>query len=113
MNDHEAAIVLALATTLDARLTPPSKADAEARSKAWAATLHDEMPAAFAVDYVRRHYSTSTDTIMPAHLNEAWKQHRRVLAEQAEREQLTRGRGVPMPPEIREQLDRLMRKNPA
>ena len=111
MNEHQASVVLALASTLDVRLTPPSHADGAARSKAWAATLNPEMTPEFAADFVRRHYATSTETIMPAHLNEAWKVHRRQEAEALEREALTSGKGVPMPPEIRRQLDALMRKH--
>lgn len=111
MNEHEASIVLAFASTLDMRITPPSQADGAARSKAWAATLTAEMPPQFAVEYVRRHYATSTETVMPAHLNEAWKVHRRQEAEALEREALTSGKGVPMPPEVRRQLDALMRKH--
>lgn len=113
MTDDEAGVVLALAATLDARLTPPSAADSIARSKAWAATLNGEMTPAFAAECVRRHYSTSTETIMPAHLNEAWKLYRRQEAEALELEALTSGKGVPMPPEIRRQLDALMRKHRA
>lgn len=111
MNEHQASVILALAATLDVRMTPPSHADGAARSKAWAATLNSEMTPEFAADFVRRHYATSTETIMPAHVNEAWKVHRRQEAEALEREALTSGRGVPMPPEIRRQLDALMRKH--
>lgn len=104
MTPAECAKVLAVAATIDPRLRPPSLEDATARAQAWAQVLDHRMPVDWAVRGVARHYAESTDSLMPAHLNAAWRAERRAQVERAEAERLRLDspEGVPMPPEIRE-----------
>lgn len=100
---QEAARVLAVACTLDARLTPSSTEDARARATLWAATLHPEMAPTWAEEAVVSHYRRSGDVIMPATLNEAYRAVRdrqrsdSMLAEQRRH----RSKAVPMPADFR------------
>lgn len=100
---QEAARVLAVACTLDARLTPPSTEDARARATLWAATLHPEMAPVWAEEAVVSHYRRSGDVIMPATLNEAYRGFRdRVRADEQARERARQAqRAVPMPADFR------------
>lgn len=110
MNPSEAAKVLAMAVTLDPRLKPPSVEDAQARAVAWSATLDDDLPLQVAERLVAEHYRESTDGLMPAHLNRAWRAHRKqALAaqrEEAERRAITSAAAmaVPMPETVRQML---------
>ena len=104
MTPSEAARLLAVACTYDQRLKPPTAADAQARSAAWAAALHPQMAPEWAEKAIVAHYARSTDTIMPAHLNDAHKAHRDRQRTAAQSLALTRAIGVPMPPEVRAAL---------
>lgn len=114
MNPVEAAGLLAVAATLDPRMTPPSGTDAEARARAWAIALDDDMPPAWGTRKVIDYYAEADRAIMPADLNKAWRIYRVQKAE-AERTRLMlveRKRqedlAVPMPPEIREKVRRMI-----
>jgi len=119
MTPSEAAKVLAVAVTFDARLTPPSREDSVARAQAWAMALDQDMTEQEAIRMVVEHYRRSAESIMPAMLNQ---EHRRTREQNAEREAATRileqhrkaaEEAVPMPPEIREAINRLLhRKSP-
>lgn len=106
MELDDASKVLAVAATFDPRLRPPTEADATARALAWAQALRAEMPVDYAIRAVVAHYQESTDSIMPAHLNERWRAHRREELDRIESEarQVEGRRGVPMPPEVRAQI---------
>ena len=118
MNPSEAATVLAVAATLDPRLRPPSPEDAKARATVWAATLDSDMRVDKAQHLVSQHYKESTESLMPAHLNRLWRQWIKdtrssellaiELADTRAREALA----VPMPKEVREQLNTILRKRP-
>ena len=102
MTPEQAAKVLAVAGTFDARLTPPSREDALARAMAWAQALRADMPPDWAQQAVVAHYAEQTIPVMPAHLNVAWKAHRRAEADRAAtRAALDAAGGVPMPDEVR------------
>ena len=104
MTPAEAAKVLAIAAAFDGRLRPPSPADAQIRSVVWAEAL-DDMPPAWAEKAVVTHYADETASLMPAHLNTAWRRHRKAEAEQRHAYQLRAAPdGVPMPPEVRAAL---------
>jgi hypothetical protein len=103
----EAAKVLAIAATFDARLKPPSPQDARLRAEAWRAALIDRMDPRWAQDAVVAHYASSTEALMPAHLNRAWKAFRE---SESMRKPIERGEGVPMPPEIRDQIQTMLRQ---
>ncbi len=81
MNPSEAATVLGVIVSVDARLTARSKEDAENRSKAWALTLDTDMPVELARGLALTHYRESTDSLMPATLNRLWRQHRKTIRE--------------------------------
>lgn len=102
----EAAKVLAIAATFDPRLKPPSPQDARLRAEAWRAALIDAMDPRWAQDAVVAHYASSTEALMPAHLNRAWKSFRE---QQAMRKPIERGPGVPMPPEVKAQIEAVLR----
>lgn len=110
MNPSEAAKILAMAVTLDPRLKPPSVEDAQARAVAWASTLDDDLPPSVAERLVAQHYRESTEGLMPAHVNRAWRAYRKQMLtaqrEEAERRSVTLAKetAVPMPPEVRAML---------
>jgi hypothetical protein len=109
VNAAEAARVLAAAGTFDARHTPPTKEDARVRAEGWARALHPAMPVEFAIGAVVEHYGRTTQAVMPAHVNDAWRAHARRLAEEQQRQALTSApAGVPMPPELKQQWAALM-----
>ncbi len=111
MTPADAARLLAVAGTFDPRLRPPSPEDAEARSLAWAGALDEDMPPEWAQRAVVKHYADTTEAVMPAHVNRAWRAHRRAEAERAATQRaLDVAPGVPMPPEIREQIKALASK---
>jgi hypothetical protein len=93
--------VLGVAATFDQRLRPPTPQDARARAEAWREALLDAMDPVWAQRAVVAHYATFTETLMPAHLNRAWRAHRE---NEALRKPIERGQGVPMPPEIKRQI---------
>lgn len=110
MNPSEAAKILAMAVTLDARLKPPSREDAQARAVAWSATLDDDLPVSAAERIVADHYRESTEALMPAHVNRAWRSYRKQMLaaqrEEAERRSIASAAeaAVPMPDEVRAML---------
>lgn len=110
MTPDDAAKVLAVAATFDQRHRPPSEADADARSMAWAQALNSKMPTEFAIRAVVAHYKDHTESVMPAHLNERWRAQHRLDVERAQQRALQQQRGVPMPPEVRAQILAFTRK---
>lgn len=110
MTPADAGRILAVAGTLDAKHTPPSKEDGHARALAWAAALNPEIDVTWAVRHVAAHYAESTETLMPAHLNVAWKAHIRPIREEEERRRLLESPGVPMPDFVKEKMRQLMAK---
>jgi len=114
MNEADVVEVLASAAAFDARLTPPSKEDARRRVAAWFAALAKDMPPQFALERIAKHYSRSREVVMPADLNDAWRQAKHEEITRRESESRALGyRGVPMPPEVRAQVDALLRKSRA
>lgn len=115
MTPSEAATILAVASTLDARLRPVNENDADTKAKAWAITLDTDLPVDVARKLVLNHYKEATTSIMPANLNRAWRDHKRTLNEkQRETErrlehQKQQALAVPMPETIREQLKKALR----
>jgi hypothetical protein len=114
MNPSEAATVLAVAVTLDPRLKPPSREDAQARAVAWSQTLDPDMDVKTAQALVAVHYRESTDGLMPAHVNRLWRERRRSMAEQKRLMLEARAAteadtvAIPMPEAVREQWQRVL-----
>jgi hypothetical protein len=99
MTPQDAARVLAVACGLDARLTPPTPQDAQARAALWAAALHPDMPPRWAEEQAVAHYRRTTDILMPAHLNEAYRAVRDRQRTEEQRADLRQAAvaAVPMP----------------
>lgn len=110
MNGQEAARILALASTYDFRLSPPSDSDALVRAEAWALSFACDLPVDFALQAVVDHYAETEKSITPSAINAAWKSHKRKAGEERvrqEREAEPDQPAVPMPPEVREQLRKI------
>lgn len=116
MKPAEAGTVLAVASAFDARLTPRSDEDAEAKAYAWALALDSDMPTDWARRFVAKHYAEASTTIMPADVNAAWRRERRAMndAERANRQKLeieaAEANAVPMPDEIKNRIHALANK---
>ena len=103
----DVAKVLGIAATFDQRLKPPTPQDARLRAEAWRAALIDAMDPRWAQDAVVAHYAASTEALMPAHLNRAWRAFRE---SESMRKPIERGPGVPMPPQIKAQIQAMLRE---
>jgi len=116
MTPSEAATVLAVIVSIDARLTARSKEDAENRAKAWALTLDTDMPVELARGLALTHYRESTDSLMPASLNRLWRQHRKTVNEaqrmiiEAESLREQAEIAVPMPENFKTLINEAMEK---
>lgn len=107
MTPAEVAAILTAAKALDDRVTPDA-----ARVQAWSAVLAPDLTVDAARAALIAHYGSETRVIMPADLNTYWRAERRRLAERAHHERLALEASkpvVPMPPEVREQIQRLFR----
>jgi hypothetical protein len=111
MNREDAARLLTIACAYDGRLKPPTKRDAEVRAHAWSVALDSRMPLEWAEQAVIAHYSESTEAMMPAHLNRGFWSYRKTQldldAAKKTRLELEAVEAVPMPDEIKAQLDAL------
>jgi vacuolar-type H+-ATPase subunit C/Vma6 len=76
MNKAEVGKVLAVAMAIDARLSAADEAGFRAKVEGWTLALSATMEFEFARDAVGKHYATSTDSVMPAHLNAMWSSYR-------------------------------------
>jgi len=112
VNPSEAATVLAVAVTLDNRLKPPSREDAQARATAWSETLDSDLTPSVAQKIVIDHYRETTDSLMPAHVNRAWrslrKQQKQFASEEAQRKAAAAAAAaaVPMPRDVKVLLEK-------
>ena len=76
MNKAEIGKVLAIAVSIDARLGASDEAGFRAKVEGWSLALSEAMEFEFARDAVGKHYKSTTDSIMPAHLNIMWTAQR-------------------------------------
>lgn len=76
MNKAEIAKVLAVASSIDARLSAADETAFRAKIEGWSLALSESMTFEFARDAVGKHYKSATDSVMPAHLNAMWTAHR-------------------------------------
>jgi vacuolar-type H+-ATPase subunit C/Vma6 len=76
MNKAEIGKVLAIAVSIDARLSASDEAGFRAKIEGWSLALSETMEFEFARDAVGKHYKSTTDSIMPAHLNAMWTAQR-------------------------------------
>jgi hypothetical protein len=105
MKHSEVAALLLAVKAVDDRVT-----NDDARVQAWAAILDERVTFAHARDAVVAHYRRETRTIMPADVNAHAKALRDREHEATERAAITAGPGVPMPPEVRARLDKILGK---
>jgi vacuolar-type H+-ATPase subunit C/Vma6 len=76
MNKAEVGKVLAIAVSIDARLGAADEAGFRAKVEGWSLALSETITFEFARHAVGKHYKTSTDSVMPAHINAMWTAHR-------------------------------------
>jgi len=76
MNKAEVGKILTIAVAIDARLGATDEAAFRAKVEGWSLALSPTMEFEFARDALGKHYRTSTDSVMPAHLNAMWSSHR-------------------------------------
>ncbi len=76
MNKAEVGKVLAIAVSIDARLGAADEAGFRAKVEGWSLALSETMTFEFARDAVGKHYKTSTESVMPAHINAMWTAYR-------------------------------------
>jgi vacuolar-type H+-ATPase subunit C/Vma6 len=76
MNKAEVGKVLAIAVSIDARLGAADEAGFRAKVEGWSLALSETITFEFARDAVGKHYKTSTESVMPAHINAMWTAHR-------------------------------------
>lgn len=110
MSPEDCARLLAIAGTYDNRITPPTRSDAQARSIGWSKALDHDMNLEFAIEAIIDHYANETNSLMPAHINRAWRAHRKAEAER--RHAITaipdNPDAIPMPESFKAELHRLM-----
>jgi hypothetical protein len=76
MNKAEVGKVLAIAVSIDARLGANDEAGFRAKVEGWSLALSETMDFEFARDAIGKHYKSSTDSVMPAHLNAMWSSYK-------------------------------------
>lgn len=76
MNKAEIGKVLAIAVAIDARLGAADETGFRAKVEGWSLAISEAMTFEFARDAIGKHYKSSTDSVMPAHLNAMWTAHR-------------------------------------
>ena len=116
VNPSEAARVLAVAATFDPRLNPPSREDSMARAQAWSLALDPDLTENDAIQLVIEHYRDHTTAVLPATVNAAWRIKRSQEAERSrstlalEAQRSAAASAVPMPPEIKQALHKIIHK---
>jgi len=99
MTQAEIATLLALANGHDRRQVLD-----DVRVQAWSSLLQQEAPdmtLQWATERVNRHYASSTEMLMPAHLVTAWRSEKH---REMDRVAIQAGRGEPMPQWFRDRL---------
>lgn len=76
MNKADIGKILAIASTIDARLSAADENAFRAKVEGWSLALSESMDFEFARDAVGKHYKTERDSLMPAHLNAMWTSHK-------------------------------------
>jgi hypothetical protein len=118
MELKEVLVILAMASTYDARLTAGGDEEKLNRGKAWHAALDKDLSYDQCRQYVIDHYSDYKTALMPADINLRWRKHKthnrpiettKQLVKQIEAD---RSRATGMPQRVREQLDELLKREP-
>ena len=113
MNKAEVAKVLAIASSIDARLGAADETAFRAKVEGWSLALSEAMTFEFAREAIGKHYKSATDSLMPAHLNAMWTAHR---SRQHEIDNVRANGSSPksqgMPDDVRAKLVKLGLKRP-
>ena len=93
--------VLATASLIDPRIGRKDDAERDMMAKAWLGVVGD-VPFDFAIECVKKHYQTSSETFMQVHIVAKWKIERDRQREKEQLKQLTSdSQAVPMPDNVR------------
>jgi hypothetical protein len=97
--------LLAMASVIDPRVSRRTDGEKSAMADAWCGILDDQMPFAYAVETLKKHYQNKSDVIMPADLSVPWKAEKRYRQEkEMTARQLEAKRGNGMPENVRAEL---------
>lgn len=93
--------VLATASLIDPRIGRKDDNERDLMAKAWLGVVGD-VPFEFAIECVKKHYQTSSETFMPVHIVGKWKLERDRQREKEQLKQLAPNtESVPMPDNVR------------
>jgi len=113
MNKADIGKILAIAVAIDPRLGAVDEPGFRAKVEGWSLALSPAMEFDFAREAIGNHYKSSTDSIMPAHLNTQWSNHKN---RQHEEENLraigSSSKSQGMPDHVRAKLVELGLKRP-
>ena len=113
MNKADVGKILAIAVAIDARLGAADEAGFRAKVEGWMLALSPAVDFEFAREALGRHYKTSTDSVMPAHINAMWNSHRSREQEIENVRAIGSGnKATGMPDEVRAKLVELGLKRP-
>jgi hypothetical protein len=113
MNKADIGKVLTIAMAIDARLGAADESAFRAKVEGWSLTLSESMDFEFAREAIGKHYKSSTDTVMPAHLNAMWSSDRSRLHEIDNVRSIgTSAKSKGMPDDVRAKLVELGLKRP-
>ena len=105
MNRAEVLQLLAMASVIDPRVSRRTDAEKSAMADAWCGILDAEMPFAFAVESLKKHYQNKSEVIMPADVSVPWKAEKRYRQEkEMAARQIEQKRGNGMPENVRAEL---------
>jgi hypothetical protein len=113
MNKADVGKILAIAVAIDARLGAADEAGFRAKVEGWMLALSPAVNFEFAREALGRHYKTSTDSVMPAHINAMWNSYRSREQEIENVRAIGAGnKATGMPDEVRAKLVELGLKRP-
>ena len=113
MNKAEVGKILTIAVAIDARIGAADETGFRAKVEGWLLALSPAMEFEFARDALGRHYRSSTDSLMPAHLNAMWSSHRSREHELSNVQAIgSSPKSQGMPDEVRAKLVQLGLKRP-
>jgi hypothetical protein len=113
MNKAEVGKVLAVAMSIDARMGAADESAFRAKVEGWSLALTESITFEFARDAVGEHYRSATETLMPANLNQMWRNHRNREHDQNNVRAIGSGaKSMGMPDDVRAKLVEMGLKRP-
>ena len=105
MNRAEVLKLLAMASVIDPRVSRRTDGEKSAMADAWCGILDPELPFAFAVELLKKHYQNKSEVLMPADISVPWKSEKRYRQEKEfSARQIESKRGNGMPANVRAEL---------